>query len=213
MLDLANTMLDVLLLPGRLLLQHFPEIGAVVVSVFHLDPEVDALTLTAIVSVASWLALALSAAILGIVFRNGTRVAGALIRTFGFRLKEGLRGLRTFVICRLRGLAVAPRRAERGNAAVPDITLTAVDEAVLKAAEALGPGFTVSAPELAERISLRPAQIQRSLDKLRRSRMIDPVIGSTDGFDNYRLTDSGSFVVSMWQRGEPQQRRSRPGRR
>jgi hypothetical protein len=30
--------------------------------------------------------------------------------------------------------------------------------------------------------------------------MVDIVIGSTDGFDNYRLTPSGETFVSIWQR-------------
>ena len=58
----------------------------------------------------------------------------------------------------------------------------------------------MSAPELAEKFSRRPAQVQRSLDKLFRSRMLDSAIGSTDGFDNYRLTDSGAEFIAMWQR-------------
>ena len=61
----------------------------------------------------------------------------------------------------------------------------------------------LSAPELAEQFSLRPAQIQRSLDKLCSNAMITTVIGSTDGFDNYRLTDSGNAFVGMWARRQP----------
>jgi hypothetical protein len=30
--------------------------------------------------------------------------------------------------------------------------------------------------------------------------MVDVVIGSTDGFENYRLTDYGAAYLSMWQR-------------
>ena len=64
----------------------------------------------------------------------------------------------------------------------------------------MGPGYTMSAPELAEKFSCRPGRIQRSLDKLFQTRMLDSVIGSTDGFDNYRLTDSGAEFISMLQR-------------
>jgi hypothetical protein len=30
--------------------------------------------------------------------------------------------------------------------------------------------------------------------------MIATVIGSTDGFDNYRLTDYGAAYIKMWER-------------
>jgi len=201
MRDLGDTVMDVLLLPGRLLLQYFPETGAAIASSLHVDPAADPRGYTIMVSVVAWLALALAASLLAMFFRNALRVGGALVRTFGYRLREGLRDLRTYVVCRMR--KVLPRGDVHRISPVPEISLTAVDEAVLRAAQELGSGFTVSAPELAERLRLRPAQIQRSLDKLRQNRMIDPVIGSTDGFDNYRLTDSGTFVASRWHQNQP----------
>jgi len=79
-----------------------------------------------------------------------------------------------------------------------------LDLAIMKSAAAKGPGFALSAPELAEQFSLRPAVVQRSLDKLCSNAMINIVIGSTDGYDNYRLTDSGSAFVAMWERQQPQ---------
>jgi DNA-binding IscR family transcriptional regulator len=72
--------------------------------------------------------------------------------------------------------------------------------AVLRSAAAGGPAFALSAPELAEKFRMRPSQVQKSLEKLRRNRMVDIVIGSTDGFENYRLTPSGETFVSIWQR-------------
>ena len=75
-----------------------------------------------------------------------------------------------------------------------------LDIAVLRSASARGPGHAVSAPDLAEKFTLRPAQVQRSLDKLNKNKMLCSVIGSTDGYDNYRLTESGSAFVAMLQR-------------
>jgi hypothetical protein len=60
--------------------------------------------------------------------------------------------------------------------------------------------MALSAPEIAEKFKLRPSQVQRSIDKLRRSRMLDTVIGTTDGFGNVRLSPSGATFVAMWQR-------------
>jgi len=68
--------------------------------------------------------------------------------------------------------------------------------------DALAPGFALSAPELAGQLTMRPAQVQRSLDKLRKYELVDSLIGSTDGFDNYRLTQSGAFFLADWQRRE-----------
>ena len=74
------------------------------------------------------------------------------------------------------------------------------DFTVLQAAADCGPGFTTSAPELASTYGLRPSQFQNSLCKLNSSKMITTVIGSTEGFDNYRLTDYGAAYMKMWER-------------
>jgi DNA-binding MarR family transcriptional regulator len=57
-----------------------------------------------------------------------------------------------------------------------------------------------SAPELAEKYKLRPTQIQRRLDKLQKNEMLCSVIGSTDGFENYRLTESGLALIAVCER-------------
>ena len=58
----------------------------------------------------------------------------------------------------------------------------------------------LSAPELAEKFTLRPAQVQSRLEKLRKNNMLRPTKGTTDGFENYGLTDSGQAFVAMFQR-------------
>lgn len=82
----------------------------------------------------------------------------------------------------------------------PTIEFDDLDMAVLHSVSAKGPGFAMSAPDLAEKFTLRPAQVQKSLDKLSNNKLLASVIGSTDGFDNYRLTDSGLAFMAMWQR-------------
>ena len=92
-------------------------------------------------------------------------------------------------------------RAEQpGIDAVPEIDFDDLDLAVLRSAAARGPGLATSAPEIAEKFKLRPSQVQRSIDKLRQSRMLDTVIGTTDGYGNFRLSPSGAAFVAMWQR-------------
>lgn len=201
MRESGNIIIEMLLWPGEWLLATFPEFGPWLVSTLHLDSAADTVTVSAIASGAACLGVVALFALLRVVGRDVFRISEAFVRTFGFHLTERLRGFRTNMICRLRDdypLEEQPVVAEE-----PEIRLNTLDEAILRTAAAMGPGFTVSAPELAERIAVRPSQIQGSLDRLRRNKMLDPVIGSTEGFGNYRLTDSGTFIAAMWQPQEP----------
>ncbi len=70
---------------------------------------------------------------------------------------------------------------------------------VLKLAKAAGPGFELSAPELSDRMNLRTAQIQECLDKLSQNDLLDFTRGKTDGYENYRLNETGAYILTMWQ--------------
>ena len=86
------------------------------------------------------------------------------------------------------------------EAETPHIEFGDQDIAVLDAIVARGPGFAVSAPELTEQLELRPSQVQRSLDKLCDSALLQSVIGSTDGYDNYSVTPIGEAFMHSWLR-------------
>jgi DNA-binding MarR family transcriptional regulator len=75
-----------------------------------------------------------------------------------------------------------------------------LDMAVLRSVTAKGPGFALAAPDIAGRFRLRPSQVQRSFDKLSQNKMLVSVIGNTDGYENYRLTDYGQAYIAMWLR-------------
>ncbi len=132
------------------------------------------------------------------VYRNVARFVGAVVRTAIYRSSQGLGSLKTSLVCKLR--SIFPHRAGAAVADIPQVDFDDLDIAVLNEAATLGPGFTISAPELAERFRLRPALVQRSLSKLNTNRMLEFVIGSTEGFDNYRLTQLGTAFMSTWQR-------------
>lgn len=83
---------------------------------------------------------------------------------------------------------------------VPEVEFDDLDIAVLDLGSTIPPGFALTAAELSGQLTRRPAQVQQSLEKLRRYGLVDNVIGSTDGFDNYRLTRSGATILSMWKR-------------
>ena len=95
-----------------------------------------------------------------------------------------------------------PRRKTPESEATLGVEFDDLDIAVLRTAAAMGPGFAINAAELAERFRLRPAQVQRSLNKLSSNKMLDFVIGSGDDFDNYRLTPMGTAYMSTWQAGQ-----------
>ena len=78
------------------------------------------------------------------------------------------------------------------------VDLDEIDIEILKTTGSFGPGFAVSAPELAQQFNMRPSQLQRRLDRLRRFKFLDYVLGTTDGYDNYRLAGAGAAFVNMW---------------
>ena len=130
--------------------------------------------------------------------RNVVRQFSALILTLWYRIRLAFQTLVMRVTWKLR--ALLPRRAKPADMTeTPKIEFDDLDMAVLRTVSAQGPGFALSAPDLAEKFTMRPAQLQKSLDKLSKNKMLDSVIGSTDGFENYRLTDYGlAFVNTHW---------------
>jgi len=131
-------------------------------------------------------------------YRNIARNVEAVFRILTYRVTETLGAWKTHLICRFRKLI--PHRKSRTFDAAPQIEFDDLDLAVLRTAAALGPGLAINASDLAERFRLRPAQVQRSLNKLSNNKMLDFVMGSNDGFDNYRLTQLGTAFMSTWQR-------------
>ena len=185
--EVGGAIYDVFVLPGSFAWSLVGASGFVV--------NDDAVFLPFMFSLLIWFALAVVA---GRIVRSVARVLDATIRTYCFRLSQALRGFKTRLVCWFRQWI--PQRRSNGADALPEVVFDDLDLAVLQKVWARGPGSTMSAPELAGQFRLRPTQVQRSLDKLRTNRMLDHVIGSTDGFDNYRLTPSGAAFVEMWQR-------------
>ena len=158
-------------------------------------------TAVVILSLIYWYLVIVLATIFVRACRDIARIVTATARIIAFRIILEAGNAKTRIICRLR------QRLPWGKAApdveAPTVEFDKLDLAILKTAVVKGPGFALSAPELAEQFSLRPAQVQRSLDKLCSNAMMTTVLGSTEGFDNYRLTDSGSAYVGLWARQKP----------
>ena len=134
------------------------------------------------------------------IYRNIARNVEAVLRIAAYQVTHTLASWKTRIVCKLREWL--PHRERSGLESEAKVEFDDLDIAVLRTAAALGPGIAINAPELAQKFRLRPAQVQRSLNKLSNNKMLDFVIGSKGGCDNYRLTQMGTAFMSTWQAGQ-----------
>ena len=196
--EFGDLLREIYLAPGDFVLSKFAELAPATAASWGLSPGDDSIVQAAVTSGLFWLVMAIIAWRLYRYCQSLLRNLTAAFHTLWYRGRQGVGSLKTRLVCRLREFV--PRRQEDGIDAVPEIDFDDLDLAVLRSAAARGPGLAMSAPEIAEKFKLRPSQVQRSIDKLRQSRMLDTVIGSTDGYENVRLSPSGATFVAMWQR-------------
>ena len=189
-------MANLFTLPGNYVLNLLAQKAPGLASLLGLAKPEDSIVVTIVLSTFLWiLACVLFWGAVRLA-RNLQRFSGAIVRTMWYRLIQGVGNTRTRIICRLRQLF--PRQQADDSVPSPETEFDDFDFTVLQATADRGPGFTTSAPELASEYGLRPSQFQDSLRKLHNSKLIAAVIGSTDGFDNYRLTDYGAAYIKMW---------------
>ena len=125
-------------------------------------------------------------------------IALSQVSAYAPEIAYRFRSLKARIVYRLRQLVPAE---EPGIAvSMPENDFDDLDLTVLRTGATPPPGLLLSASELAGQLTKRPAQVQRSLDKLRKYKLVDNVIGKTDGFDNYRLTESGVHLAASWLR-------------
>ncbi|MBT8110973.1 MAG: hypothetical protein KJO27_09635 [Gammaproteobacteria bacterium] len=191
--EVGNTIYMLFVLPGEFVLSWFSEFAPAAAAWLNsISDEQAALTII-VLSLLLWSLLAFAVAKLWLLLQNLFRIIAATGKTLLFRISLPCELLKNRLLHGLRRLI--PQQTACTIAAT-NADFDDLDLAVLHSAAARGPGFTTSAPELAERLTYRPAQIQRSLSKLSRNKLLDGVIGSTDGFENYRLSESGSYYVA-----------------
>jgi DNA-binding MarR family transcriptional regulator len=126
-----------------------------------------------------------------------------MFRAIAFRVSLTTRIFKTALTRTLRRLI--PGRSNRALT-TSEVEFDDLDLAVLRSTAMLGPGHMTSAPELADQLQLRPGLIQGSLDKLSDNKMLDYVISPSDGFETYRLSQSGAYYMAMWLRQEREPR-------
>jgi len=195
--ELGNTIYEVFVLPGEFVLSWFSEFAPTAAAALNIVGNDVPVVSLVFISLLLWALLAIAIAKICLFLQNLFRITSATCKALSFRISLAYGILKKRLLHGLRRLV--PQRT-RGDIAAPKVDFDDLDLAVLHSAAARGPGFTTSAPELAERLTYRPTQIQRSLNKLSRNKLLDGVIGSTDGFDNYRLSESGSHYVMMLRR-------------
>ena len=182
--DLGKVIYDLFLLPGTFVLSqlgtHAPELALKL----GIGVEGIGVMLPAIVSLLVW-------SLLGILVWKTVR---AIISPIFY----GTRRLKTFLVCKFQKFN--RRRLLSRPVSIPEVEFDDLDIAVLNSGSTLRPGLALTAAELSGQLTKRPAQVQQSLDKLRKYGLVDDTIGTTDGFDNYRLTRSGAYLLAMWQR-------------
>jgi len=182
--DLGKVIYDLFLLPGAFVLSqlgtHAPELALKL----GIGVEGVGVMLPAIVSLLVWSSLGI------LVWKT--------VRAVCSRIFYGTRRLKTLLVCKLQNLN--RRQLLSRPVSIPEVEIDELDIAVLNSGMTLSPGHVLTAAELSGQLIKRPAQVQRSLDKLRKYGLVDDTIGTTDGFDNYHLTRSGAYLLAVWQR-------------
>lgn len=148
-----------------------------------------------VLSILSWMIIALLGRRLLYTLRGLLKAIGVMIMRVKFRTLIALHSFTTTLgLESLMWWKDAEPEVESSK-----LSLNRLDLMVLKLAKAAGPGFALSAPELSDRMNLRTAQIQECLDKLSQNDLLDFTRGTTDGYENYRLNETGAYILTMWQ--------------
>ena len=196
--DLGILILSAFVLPGNFALSQVSTYLPEIASQLGLGAEEPGLLLPMLVSVLIWTLLLLLFWRIATLVEYVAQIIKALVTSACSLLAYRLRSLKARTAYRLRQMI--PARESGMTVSTPDKDFDDLDLTVLQTGAKLPPGLLLSAPELAGQLTKRPAQVQRSLDKLRKYKLVDNVIGETDGFENYRLTESGIHLAASWLR-------------
>ena len=196
--ELGADVYDAFAFPGTFLVSRIAEHMPGLAAWLNIHNGETPVLMTFLLSLTYWFLVIVLVTLLLRLGRDIARLLGALVRTVAHRISHYVAGIKTTMLLKLRHWF--PRRRSPVADPVPMIEFDDLDMAVLRSVAIKGPGFALSAPDLASRFRLRPSQVQSSMEKLSRYKMLASVIGSTDGYDNYRLTDHGNAYLAMFQR-------------
>lgn len=201
LLEIVNSVIDtahvVVMAPGNWLASKLIGYAPSLAQTLGISADGNAVVAPLILTILSWTIAALLLRRLLYPLRGLIKAVGLKITRFRYRSLIALHGLRTMFGSEPDSVD-RPGDAE-GEEQSEGFRLNRLDLIVLNLAKTLGPGFALSAPELANRLNLGPNQIQESLEKLSRHSLIDHTTVMTDGYENYRLNETGSYVLTMWE--------------
>jgi hypothetical protein len=183
--------------PGEWLTSRLLEYAPSLAQSLGISPDGNAIIAPLVLTILSWTIALLLLRQLRYPLRRLMKAVGVVIMRFRYRALIAVYNFKTMV----GGEPDAAGSSEDadGESQSEGFKLSRLDLIVLNLAKTLGPGFALSAPELANRLNLRPHQIQECLEKLSRHSLIDHTTIMTDGFENYRLNETGSYVLTMWE--------------
>ena len=183
------------LTPARFLFELATVHAPWIASLLGLGQGAEPIVLSIVVSTAVWVAMcATSWWIFRFAFHI-RRIGESTLLTAAFNIRHWIGTAKTLIVCRYRQHFSGKSDADADSPG--ESSFGGFDIAVLQAAADCGPGATTSAPELAEKFGMLPSRFEQSLKKLHRDQMIDTTVGSTDGYDNYRITPHGAAFAMM----------------
>jgi len=200
-LEILNSFIDtayvVVIAPGVWLASKMFELAPTLAASLGISADGNAVVAPLILTILSWTIAALLLRRLMYSLRGLMKDVGVAVMRIKYRTLIALHSFRTM-------LGFGPDSDDQakdadGNVNSEGFKLNRLDLIVLNLAKTLGPSFALSAPELANRLNLGPGQIQECLEKLSRHSLIDHTTVMTDGHENYRLNETGSYVLTMWE--------------
>jgi hypothetical protein len=196
--DFAGAARDAFLLPGELVLNMMLSHAPALIHGLGVDSDTDPHIVSVVLAVLFWLLVVWALLILFGLLRRVAWYTEAAVHAISFRISLAVHNFHLKLRRALQHITL--RRRSTSGSELAEVRFDELDLAVLRSSGRLGPGFATSAPDLAAELSLRPAQVQQSLDKLRKYRMLDIATGSSDGFDNYHVSRSGFLYLKSWLR-------------
>ena len=191
----VEAIVNAFLLPGEAILSLIGKVAPETEAIMRIDYGATIYPL--VFSLVVWTVALIVGLIIIKMIKNAVWQTAALIRTFHYWVRNQLGNIKTKLLWKYRKFF--PHKSDI-DAIVGQEEFDRLDIAVMRTLFKQGPAMASSAPDLAEKFSLRPAEVQRRLEKLAENHMVRSVIGSTDGFENYRLSDSGLTFITMMQR-------------
>lgn len=192
--EIGRWLYHLLFFPGDYMLSLVITYAPQLVATLGLSPLNFGGVLSGVLSVLIWAALFVSVRAARRIIRNTLRAFIDFLKVIRLAIRARLHVARTMLFSLFHRFP--PRRTLEDADLSTQFELNDLDLAVLQAEAHLAPGFSLTAPDIAASIRVRPSQAQQILDKLKKLQLITDSFGSMDGFDGYQITQSGRFVVT-----------------